>query len=361
MNHNDDHIYEVIIIGAGPIGIELALALKEAGVDYLHLDAKQVGYTMTWWPRNTNFFSTPERVAICGIPLQSTHQGRTTGEEYQVYLRSIVETFNLPINTYEKVVELTHHEMGFHLRTETLTGNKSYTCRQVVLAKGDMDSPNLLNIPGEDLSHVSHYFIDPHAYFRKKLLIVGGKNSAVEAALRCWRAGAEVAISYRRAEFSDRVKEWILPDLKAQIEIGNIKFYPETTPLEIKPGQVSLGPTKDAESIPGDIITHEADFVLLCTGFVADMTLFEKLGVNLLGESRIPEYNSETMETNVPGLYLAGTVAAGERQKKYRLFIENSHDHVRKIVTKITGSSPERLGSVAARNYDIPFVAYQAN
>lgn len=348
---------EVIIIGAGPIGIELAVALKQAGVNYLHLEAKQIGYSISWWPRNTNFFSTSERIAISGVPIQNLHQNRTTGEEYLAYLRGIIEQFDLQINTYETVVDLQPQADGFSLQTQSLTGERRYRCRQVVLAKGDMDRPNCLNIPGETLPHVSHYFDDPHTYFRRRLLIVGGKNSAVEAALRCWRAGAEVAMSYRQAAFSDRVKNHILPDVNAQIENGSIRFYPETTPIEITPQHVLLKSVTNEAAAP---IVHETDFVLLATGFVADMGLLEMAGVTLQGESRIPTYNPETMETDVKGLYLAGTVAAGERQKRYRLFIENSHDHVRKIVTHLTGTSP-RVGTIPARNYEIPFANYKAN
>ena len=300
MSHNGTQTApraEVTIIGAGPIGIELAIALKEAGLTTHHFEAKQVGYAMTWWPRETNFFSTSERIAIAGIPIQNTHQGRTTGEVYLAYLRAIVEQFDLKINTYEPVTTVAPEGEGFTIHTAPLTGPRRYRSRWVVLAKGDMDRPNLLNIPGEDLPNVTHYFDDPHTYFRRRLLVVGGRNSAAEAALRCWRAGAEVTLSYRQKTISERIKDHIRPDLLAQIEAGTIGYYPETVPLEITPSHVVLQPSGS-----GEPIIHPTDFVLLNTGFRADMSLYEQLGIELAGPQRVPVFNPDTMETNLPGL-----------------------------------------------------------
>lgn len=357
MSHQPDieQSTEVAIVGGGPIGLELAAALKVAGVEYLHFEARQIGYTISWWPRNTYFFSTTERIEIAGIPFQNINQQRATGEEYLAYLRSVVEQLDLQINTYEPVASIQRRVDGFVLQTTPLAGEKRYFCRKLVLAIGDMHAPNLLNIPGEDLPHVSHYFDDPHAYFRKRLLIVGGRNSAVEAALRCWRAGSQVAISYRKAEFDrERVKNHILPDLLKQIELGNIRFYPQTQPVEITREYVVL------EKIDGEQLLHPVDFVLLNTGFRQNPRLFEMAGVNLIGEQCAPQHNPETMETNIPGLYVAGTAAAGS-QIRYKIFIENSHLHVGKIVYALTGSRPEKLGTIPARRYDLDLEDFQAN
>jgi thioredoxin reductase (NADPH) len=352
---------DVAIVGAGPIGLEVAATLHRAGVDYILFEAHQIGHTISWWPRNTHFFSTSERIAIAGIPIQHIYQGRVTGEEYLAYLRSVVESLDLRMNTYEPVAHIERRDEGFALRTRTLSGERAYLCRRVVLAKGDMDKPNRIGIPGEELSHVSHYFSDPHKYFRKRLLVVGGKNSAVEAALRCWRAGSQVTVSYRRAAFDEKsVKSTILPDLKTQIRVGNVGFLPETVPIEITPEHVVFGPCVDGQPIEGERILHPTDFVLLCTGYVPDMRLFEIAGVNLLGEERVPEHDAETMETNVPGLYVAGTAAAGD-QRKYRLFIENCHHHVVKIAIAVTGQRPEKIGTIEARRYDVPLAEIQAN
>ncbi len=349
-------ISEVAIIGAGPIGIELAAALKRAGVSALHFDAQQIGYTLSWWPRQTYFFSTTERIEIAGIPLPNIHQQRVTGEDYLAYLRGIVEALDLQIHTYEPVAQINRLDSGFELVTQPRSGEQRYQAQRVVLAVGDMHAPNLLHIPGEDLPHVTHYFGEPHPYFRQKLLIVGGRNSAAESALRCWRAGAEVTLSYRRAEFDPKsVKHFILPDLLAQIELGTITFLPETIPVEITPTQVIL------QRVDGTILEKPADFVLLQTGFLGDMTLFESAGVTLEGESRAPAFDPRSMQTNIPGLYVAGTAAGGERKARYSYFIENCHVHVGRIVQHITGKWPEKLGTIPSRQYELPLEDIQAN
>jgi thioredoxin reductase (NADPH) len=190
---------------------------------------------------------------------------------------------------------------------------------------------------------------------------VGGRNSAVEAALRCWRAGCKVTISYRKAEFSPRwVKPSILPDTMTQIRKGNIGFYPETVPVEILPDRIVLAPVDDSVPEQQERIVLPTDFVLLCTGFVADLSLFEAAGVNLVGAERIPEYDPETMETNVPGVYVAGTAASGDRVR-YALFIENSHQHVAKIAKALTGQWPSQIGTIESRRYEVPLAQIEAN
>jgi thioredoxin reductase (NADPH) len=353
--------YAVAIIGAGPIGLELAVHLKRAGVHYIHFDARQIANTMTWWPRNTPFFSTTERLSIAGVPIQNNHQGRITGEDYVAYLRGVVELFDLAVNSYEPVTAIRRMESGFALETAPQTGMRRYHAQRVVLAIGDMHYPNRLGIPGEDLPHVSHYFRDPHEYFRRRLLVVGGKNSAVEAALRCWRAGAQVTIAYRKSKFDEeRVKHWLLPDLQAQIEAGTIRFLPATLPLAIRPGCVELAAVRDGVVQPGAPLLHATDFVLLATGFHGDQRLLEMAGVALHGDNRVPLFDPQTMETNVPGLYLAGTVAAGIQQR-YTLFIENCHEHTTRIAAAITGHSPTASGDIAARNYSLTLEQIKAN
>ena len=328
-------IAEAAVVGAGPIGLEMGAALKRAGVDYIHLEAKQIGNTISWYPHQVRFFSSPERIAICGVPLHTVDQAKASREEYLAYLRGIVEQFDLEVRTYERVTKITKGDNDFTLVTEKQGGGKQeYQVRNVILAIGDMAWPRMLHIPGEDSNHVDHYFDEPHKYFRQEILIVGGKNSAVEAAIRCYRLGAKVSLSYRGEKFNpESIKYWLLPEIEMLVKTGKIKFYPNTEPVEIRRQDVSLLDVKRKE-----IITVGADFVLLMTGYVADMKLFETAGAELEPESRAPVVNMETMESTVPGLFVAGTVAAGT-QRHYRLFIENCHAHVAKIVKKLTGKT----------------------
>jgi thioredoxin reductase (NADPH) len=342
---------EVAIIGAGPIGIELAIAFQRAGVSTVHFEAGQIGQTFTWWPPNAEFFSTPERIALAGIPIPTTHQRRITGEEYLAYLRGVVEQFDLPIHTYEPVERVEPTGDGFRITTRHRTGARTYRARRVVLATGGMAEANRLGIPGEDLPHVSHYFGNPHKYFRQDLVIVGGRNSALEAALRCWRIGARVTISYRRPDFDrERVKVFLTQEVDTLIEHHKLDFLPATVPVEITPGEIILAPAdENGRATDGPRIRRPADFVLLATGFTADMRLFEEAGVDLTGPECEPVFDPATMETNVPGLYVAGT-AAGGTQYHFTLFIETSHKHVVRIVEDIAGVTP-RIGSVESRNY----------
>lgn len=357
---------EVVVIGAGPIGVEMAVALAREGVSTVLLEARQVGHTIAWWPRNTPFFSSSERLAIAGVPIQNGHQGHITGEEYLAYLRAVVEQFDLDLRVYEPVVgiERLAEGGGFRVRTEPIAGGgRVWRCRRIVLATGDMAAPARLGIPGEDLPQVTHYFRDPHDYFRTRLLVVGGKNSAVEAALRAWRAGARVSLSYRRAALDgQRVKPHLLPDFEAQVRAGTIGFLPATAPIAIEPGRVLLAPT-DAEGRPlagARPIEQAADFVLLATGFVASPRIFELAGVRLAGPQRAPVVDPETMESEVPGIHVIGTAIAGT-QLRYRVFIETSHVHVGRVMRHLTGRWPAQLGSIPARRYELPFEDYQAN
>lgn len=338
--------HEVIVIGAGPIGLELAVALKLEGIDYLQLDAGPIGRTIEWYPRQVRFFSSPERIAIAGVPLVTTDQSKATREEYLAYLRGIVEQFDLEIRSYERVTGLSKDPGGFAVTTTAAAGPGEYRARRVVLAIGDMAFPLELGIPGENLPHVSHYFDEPHRYFRQRLLIVGGRNSAVEAAIRCHRAGARVTLSYRGGSLpAESVKYWLLPEIEGFIRQGHVDFRPRTAPVEIRPAETLL---RHAES--GETAAVRADFVLLLTGYRADLTLFRLAGVTMEGENESPRHDPATMETDVPGLYVAGTAAAGT-QRRFRLFIENCHVHVNRIMAHVTGKPrPPR----ATRGYTLP-------
>lgn len=336
---------DTLIVGAGPIGLELAVVLKRLGVDYLHVEAGQVGETVSRYPPTTTFFSSPERIAIAGVPLRPAGEGKATREQYVAYLHAVVEQFELVVRGFCPVRELRREGAGFRV----VAGERVIRCRNVVLAIGDMHRTRRLGIPGEDLPQVRHVFGEAHRHFRRRVLIVGGKNSAVEAALRCHRAGARVGLSYRGSEFDARsVKYWLLPEIEALIRHRVIAFYPETVPVAIEANAVLIEPRGG-----GAARRVVADDVLLLTGYEQDKTLFEQAGVELEGENQAPRLNPATMETGVPGLYVAGTAAAGT-QRQFKLFIENSHPHVKKIARALTGRDvPAGLVNEAAQTYGL--------
>lgn len=331
---------DVLIVGAGPIGIELAVALKRAGVQHVQLDAAQIGSTIHWYAPQTHFFSSPERIAISGVPLQTLDQTKATREEYLTYLRSVVLQFDLDIQTYERVTSLGHRPDGmFDVVSMRLDGERSWLARNVILAIGDMHQPRMLDIPGEDLPHVSHYFQDPHLYFRRRILIVGGKNSAIEAAIRCVRVGAEVTLSYRGDELDPRhIKFWLFPEVHGLIRDRRMGFLPETLVREIRPDRVLLESSRRRGG--GRVTEVGADNVLLLTGYEQNPELLEQAGVTLVGPERRPYINEGTMETNVPGLFVAGTAAAGTQSRGVKEFIETAHVHVERIVAALTGAAP---------------------
>lgn len=325
---------DIIIVGAGPIGIEMAVALKRAGIDYLHLEAKQIGYTISWFAPQTRFFSSNERIAIAGVPLQTPDGSKSTREQYLTYLRGVVEQFDLQINTYEPVTSIQPLGAdGFRITTQVAGTPRSYRCQKLILATGGTDHPRKLSIPGEDLPHVSHYFTDSHLYFRKRLLIIGGKNSAVEAALRCYNAGAHVAISYRREALPEKsIKYWLLPEINALVQAGRIKAYFQTQPIEITPTSVKLRSAAGKDSCE----VH-ADFVLALIGYEQDTTLFQLAGIKLQGECRAPQLDEQTMQSSIPNLFIIGT-AVGGTQNKFTVFIENCHVHVARVLAVVTGT-----------------------
>jgi len=326
---------DIILVGAGPIGVELAVGLKKAGAEYVHLEARQVGQTLLDWPPMTRFLSSPNQIAIAGVPCATLGEDRLLGEEYVAYLHGIVRQFGLGVRTFERVASIAAGGGGFVVRTERRTGTRALRCRRVVLATGDMACPARLGVPGEDLPHVFHLLPAPARLFGTRLLIVGGRNAAVEAAIRCCRAGASVTLCCRGPGIDEnRVSHKLGPELRCLIDKGLVAFLPRRVPVAITPSDVALGPT-DAAGRPADgpALRCEIDFVLVQIGFEADTSLFEQAGVAFDPAGK-PAYDPETMETNIPGLYVAGTAAAG-RQRGHEFFIETSHPHVRRILSSL--------------------------
>jgi len=343
---NEHHEYDFIVIGAGPIGIEVAGALKKHGVEYLHFDSQQIGHTISRYARFTKFFSSPERLSICGIPVQTMHQDLITGEEYLTYLRAVVETLDLQIRTYERVVDLhrDEHGDGFVVESESVVGRARFRARRVVIATGDMSFPRLLGVPGEHLPHVTHFLQDPHAYFRKRVLVVGGRNSALEAALRCFRVGAHVGISLREDGIdANRTNSRLNLEISILSDKGAIETMPATEVEEIRRTDVVLRRRSD-------LIEYPADFVLVCTGYRPDLDLLRRVGVGFSDEDGSPAINPGTMETNVAGLYLAGTATTCGAPGQHA-YIGTSHGHTVNILKAVYGISTEHYGDLPSRRY----------
>lgn len=322
---------DVAIVGAGPIGIELAAALKKAGISYLIFDKGQAGQMIYNFPPQTIFFSSSERIGIAGLPLQTVNQQKCTREAYLTYLRMVIGQNKLKINAFEEITDIKPiRPNGFLLTSISSAGKKQYQVKNVVLATGGTSHPRLLGIPGENLPHVSIKMEDPHKYFQRKVLIIGSRNSAAEAALRCFHAGAHVSLAFRREELHpEHIKYWVLPDLKSHIAKNEIIAYPATEIVEIHPNHVvaqQKGKKKHI-SIP-------CDFVIKALGFEADMSLCLKLGIDLKPPYNAPAYNENTMETSIKGVFVLGTLTGGT-QVRYRVFIENCHDHVDKIMNTL--------------------------
>ena len=329
---------QAVVVGAGPIGIETAAGLRGLGVCVEHLEAGAIAQTMSWWAPRTTFFSSPERIEVCGVPLVVEGEGKATGERYRDYLRGVIAQFGLVVRTHERVVGARREGGGWVLRTGGACGGNVVRAPYVVLATGNMDRPRPLGVPGEDLPNVDHYFRGPNAYVGRRVLIVGGKNSAAEAAIRLYRAGVDVAISYRRAAFDGkRIKHWLLPELEWLIGREKIGFLPETEPVRFERGSAVLRHADGRER------AHACDLVLALTGYEQDATLFGLFGVELDGsEERRPVFDKRTMRTGAEGVYVAGT-ACGGSQRRARYYIENAHVHAERIV----GDIGHRLGLCA--------------
>jgi thioredoxin reductase (NADPH) len=338
--------YEVAIVGAGPIGIELAVAFKRAGVSHVHFEAKQVGQTVSWWAPQTRWFSSNDRIAIAGVPLVTPDQNKSTREQYLAYLRQVVTQFDLPLRLYEPVTHIARRSDGrYDITSHPRTGPTHTIVKRIVLCTGGTDRPRKLNIHGEDMPFVSSYFNEPHTYFRQRLLIIGGRNSAVEAALRCHHAGAKVILSYRQPQLPEKsIKYWLMPEIKGLIQSGAIDAHFETVPTKIEPGRVTLQKLRDGQPVRNFDVP--CDFVLKQIGYEQDHALLKLAGIELVGPDRAPRFDPATMETNQPGIYVAGT-AVGGTQTSYKLFLENCHEHVAKITQAITGRAID-VGALAS-------------
>jgi len=325
-------VRDVIVVGAGPTGLAAAIALKQLGFDYLVLEKGTLVESIRRFPTNMVFFTTPELMEIGGIPLTTPYDKPTRLEALQYY-RKVTDTFQLQISLREEVTAIERDDEAgetiFLLETRSHLGVRRFRkARMVILSMGYYDSPNLLGIPGEDLPHVRHFFDEPHPYYRQRVVIVGGKNSAVEAALELYRNGAHVTIVHRGVSFGDSVKYWVRPDIENRVREGSIAAQFNTQIVEIRPTEVV------ARTAGGSgTVTIPADAVLLLTGYHADADFLRRAGVEVNPESMVPKHDPETFETNVPNLFIAGGQLAGK--KTGTVFIENGRFHGERIAKVI--------------------------
>ncbi|WP_405267526.1 YpdA family putative bacillithiol disulfide reductase [Cellulophaga sp. Ld12] len=314
--------FDVVIVGGGPIGIACGLEAKKKGLSYLIIEKGPIVNSLFHYPSNMQFFSSSEKLEIDEIPFISK-EPKPKRDEALEYYRRIVTSNHLNIHLFEKVQSVIKSDPTF----EITTNKKSYTATNVVIATGFYDLPNTLNIPGEDLEKVKHYYDNPHYYAQQKVAVIGASNSAIDAALECYRKGAEVTLVIRGSEVGQRVKYWVRPDIINRIEEGSIKVFYNATLKEIKHTELII-------DTPEGVTTIENDFVLALTGYKPNFEFLEQLGVSLSNdEKRLPNYDQETMETNVPNLFLAGVICGGMETHKW--FIENSRIHAKMIMDTI--------------------------
>ncbi|TFV96115.1 YpdA family putative bacillithiol disulfide reductase [Algoriphagus kandeliae] len=317
-----NHLFDVIIVGGGPIGLACGVEAQKNGLDYLILEKGALTNSIYNYPVNMTFFSTSDRLEMAGIPFMSIGNKPTRTEALEYY-RRIYFHFKLKVNLYEAVQTL-EKEDGFFKIT---TSKAVYHTRKIVLATGFYDLPNLMNVPGEELPKVMHYYKEPWPFVAQKVLVVGGANSAVDAALECWRKGAEVSMVLLGDEVDENVKYWVRPDIMNRIKEGSIKAFTRSKVKEIREHEVVI-------STPDGEVTIENDFVLAMTGYKPNFALLDQLGVELsLDEKRQPCYDQANQESNVPGVYLAGVVCGGLNTREF--FIENSIVHAESIMKDI--------------------------
>jgi thioredoxin reductase (NADPH) len=318
--------YDLLIVGAGPIGLACGIEAQKANLNYLIIDKGCLVNSLYNYPLNMNFFSTSERLEIGGVPFIS-HFPKPNRFEALEYYRRVATSWNLNIRLYEAITAVSRTADGFTIQS----ANRVYQANSVVLALGFYDLPFLLNVPGEDLAKVMHYYKEPHPFFAQKVLVVGAANSAVDVALETWRKGAQVTMVIREDGIRDSVKYWVKPDIENRILEGSIKAYFNSSVTRITQHSVEI-------ITPDGSLEIENDFVLAMTGYKPPFDFMKRIGIQFQeDEFHTPVYNEQTMETNVEHLYLAGVVCGGLKTNKW--FIENSRVHAEIIVRHLTGKS----------------------
>jgi len=318
--------YTIIIIGGGPIGLACALEAKKNGLDYCVLEKGALVNSLYNYPSNMTFFSTSERLEIGGVPFVSNNPKPTRAEALEYY-RRVAASNQLNIHLYEAVQSVDSNSIGTKKIFTVSTNKAVYTSDNIIIATGFYDIPYLLNVPGENLPKVTHYYKEPHPYAFQKVLVVGAQNSSVDAALETWRKGAEVTMVVRKEEIGARVKYWVRPDIINRIQEGSIKAYFNSTVKEIREHEVDL-------QTPGGLVTIANDWVIATTGYQPNLDFLRSIGIELSNdEIRCPTVHEDTQETNISNIFLAGVICGG--MNTHRLFIENSRVHADKIIHTI--------------------------
>lgn len=308
---------KVIIVGGGPCGMSCAIELKKHGVDPLIIEKANVVNSIYNFPTHQTFFSSSDKLEIGGVPF-ITEKQKPVRNQALSYYRTVADRKKLRINTFEKVIDV-HGSLGaFTVTTETSTKQHMYQAEFVIIATGYYDQPNMMNIPGEELPKVMHYFKEAHPYFKKNVVIIGGKNSAVDATLELHKAGANITVLYRGSEYSPSIKPWILPEFDSLIRKGIVQMEFNAHVTRITNDSVYY-------EVNGTEKKIQNDFVFAMTGYKPDIHFLKHLGIRIDEKSGKPDYSEETMETNKPGIFVAGVVAAGYNNNE--IFIENGRFH----------------------------------
>jgi thioredoxin reductase (NADPH) len=317
--------FDLIIVGAGPIGLACGIEAKQAGLRFLIIEKGCLVNSLYHYPVNMTFFSTSERLEIGQVPFVSNNAKPTRNEALEYY-RRIASSFELPVKLFEEVKEIVPAAStgrGYTLKTTV----GEYQANAIVIATGFFDIPYPLNVAGESLPKVTHYYKDPHFYAFQNVLVVGAQNSAVDAALETWRKGARVTMVIRGSEIGKRVKYWVRPDIINRIEEGSIRAFYHSSVHSIREKEVDI-------QTPDGLVTIPNDWVIAMTGYQPNLHFLQKLGIELANdEVKAPILDANSHETNLPGIYLAGVICGG--MNTHRLFIENSREHATAIVRDI--------------------------
>lgn len=320
----NDEVVDVLIVGAGPIGLACGIACEKADLSYAIIDKGCLVNSLYNYPRNMTFFSTSDRLEIGDVPFIS-HNPKPTRPEALEYYRRVASSWNLKTHLYERIEAIKKEASLFHIRSS----KRTYQAKNIILATGFYDLPYLLNVPGEDLPKVKHYYDEPHPYYDMDVAVVGAANSAVDVALELYRKGSRsVTMVIREPEINPRVKYWVKPDIDNRISEGTIAAYFNSNIIGIRAHEIDIDTPKGKRTL-------ENDFVLAMTGYQPDFSFLERIGVSIGTDAfKTPVYNKETMETNVKGVYLAGVICGGLKTNAW--FIENSREHAEAIVRHIS-------------------------